>query len=93
MYPLLLKRRNNMTDRNYTGEYANYQGTPAQRKRNDARKAARRKMVAAGKVKINDGNDVDHKNGNPKDNSTKNLRVTTKRTNRSFPRTSTSKKA
>jgi hypothetical protein len=93
MYPLLLKRRNNMTDRNYTGEYANYQGTPAQRKRNDARKAARRKMVAAGKVKRNDGKDVDHKNGNPKDNSTKNLRVTTKRTNRSFPRTSTSKKA
>jgi hypothetical protein len=82
-----------MTDRNYTGEYANYQGTPAQRKRNDARKAARRKMVAAGKVKRNDGKDVDHKNGNPKDNSTKNLRVTTKRINRSFPRTSTSKKA
>ena len=34
--------------RNYTGEYKNYQGTPAQRKRNDARKAARRKMVASG---------------------------------------------
>lgn len=37
--------------RNYTGEYNNYQGTPAQRRRNDARKTARRKMVAAGAVK------------------------------------------
>ena len=81
-----------MSDRNYTGEYANYQGTPAQRQRNDARKAARRKMEAIGKVKRNDGKDVDHKNGNPKDNSTKNLRVTTKKLNRSFPRTSSSKK-
>jgi hypothetical protein len=59
-------------------EYQNYQGTPEQRKRNDARKAARRKMEKAGKVTKGDGKDVDHKNGNPKDNSTKNLRVTTK---------------
>ena len=81
-----------MTDRNYTSEYANYQGTPAQRQRNDARKAARRKMAAIGEVKRNDGKDVDHKNGNPKDNSTKNLRVTTKKLNRSFPRTSSSKR-
>jgi hypothetical protein len=67
-------------------EYQNYQGTPEQRKRNDARKAARRKMEKAGKVTKGDGKDVDHKNGNPKDNSTKNLRVTTKTANRSFPR-------
>tara|TARA_R100001244_G_scaffold121279_2_gene90932 strand:+ start:499 stop:744 length:246 start_codon:yes stop_codon:yes gene_type:complete len=73
--------------RNYTGEYKNYQGTPAQRKRNDARKAARRKMVASGAVKKGDSKDVHHKNGNPKDNSKKNLGVTSKRTNRSFPRT------
>ena len=73
--------------RNYTGEYNNYQGTPAQRRRNDARKAARRKMVAAGAVKKGDKKDVHHKNGNPKDNSKKNLSVTSKRTNRSFPRT------
>ncbi len=69
-------------------EYKNYQGTPAQRKRNDARKAARRKMEAAGKVRKGDGKDVDHKNGNPKDNSKKNLRVVSKKINRSFPRNS-----
>lgn len=78
--------------RNYKKEYDNYQGTPAQRKRNDARKAARRKMEAAGKVRKGDGKDVDHKNGNPKDNSMKNLRVTTKKANRSIPRNSKARK-
>ena len=74
--------------RNYRKEYDNYQGKPEQRKRNDARKAARRKMAAAGKVRKGDGKDVDHKDGNPKNNSSKNLRVTTKKANRSFPRNS-----
>ena len=74
--------------RDYKKEYKAYQGTPEQRKRNDKRKAARRKMEAAGKVRKGDGKDVDHKNGNPKDNSRKNLRVTSKKVNRSFPRNS-----
>lgn len=72
--------------RNYKNEYQAYQGTPEQRRKNDSRKAARRKMEAAGKVKKHDGKDVDHKNGNPKDNSSKNLRVVSKSTNRSYPR-------
>ena len=79
--------------RNYKSEYENYQGTPAQRRRNDARKAARRKMEAAGKVTKGDGKDVDHKNGNPKDNRMSNLRVTSKANNRSIPRNSKSGKA
>lgn len=72
--------------RNYRAEYDNYQGTPAQRRKNDARKAARRKMVAKGKVKLGDGKDVDHKDGNPKNNSDSNLIVKSKSSNRSFPR-------
>jgi hypothetical protein len=72
--------------RNYKNEYQAYQGTPEQRRRNDARKAARRKMEKLGKVRKGDGKDVDHANGNPKDNSTKNLRVKSKTANRSFPR-------
>ena len=78
--------------RNYSGEYNNYQGKPDQRRRNDARKAARRKMVAAGAVKKGDGKDVHHKNGNPKDNSRKNLAITAIKTNRSFPRTTKARK-
>jgi hypothetical protein len=50
------------------------------------RNAARRKMIAAGKVRKGDGKDVAHKNNNPKDNSSGNLAVQSKAKNRSFPR-------
>lgn len=57
-------------------------------KANASRKQARRIMEKKGAVKKGDGKDVDHKNGNPNDNSKKNLRVTSKSKNRSFPRNS-----
>ena len=72
--------------RDYKKEYSNYQGKPAQVKKRASRNSARSAMVKAGKVRKGDGKDVDHKNGNPKDNSKKNLRVTSKKANRSFPR-------
>ena len=51
--------------RNYRKEYDNYQSKPEQRKRNDARKKSRRKMVkAVGKSKLR-GKDIDHKDRNP----------------------------
>ena len=53
---------------------------------NAKRKAARRRLEKEGKVRKGDGKDVDHKNGNPKDNSRKNLRVQSKSDNRSFSR-------
>lgn len=78
--------------RDYSSEYKNYQGTPEQRKKNDMRKAARRKMEAAGKVSKFDGKDVSHRNGNPKDNKMSNLGVSSKAANRSYPRTKSAKK-
>jgi hypothetical protein len=74
--------------RNYKKEYNNYQGTAQQKKNRASRNAARNALKKAGVVKKNDGKDVNHRNGNPKDNSVKNLSVTTKRANRSFPRNS-----
>lgn len=74
--------------RNYRKEYDNYQGTEQQKKNRASRNAARRKLAAGGAVKKGDGKDVNHRNGNPKDNSRKNLSVTTKTANRSFPRNS-----
>lgn len=65
---------------------AKYNSKPEQVKRRTARNAARRKMVAAGKVSKGDGRDVAHKNNNPRDNSKKNLAVQSKKRNRSFPR-------
>lgn len=72
--------------RNYRDEYDKYHGTPEQRRKNDSRKKARRLMEAAGKVRKGDGKDIDHKNGNPLQSHKSNLRVTSKRVNRSFPR-------
>jgi hypothetical protein len=73
--------------RDYKQE-AKYHATPEQKKRRASRNAARREMMADGKVKKYDGKDIDHKNGNPKDNSKSNLRVQSKSQNRSFPRNS-----
>ena len=74
--------------RNYKREYKNYQGTGAQKKRRASRNAARNTLKKVGVVKKGDGKDVNHRNGNPMDNRAKNLSVTTKRANRSFPRNS-----
>ena len=78
--------------RNYKKEYSNYQGTAQQKKNRASRNAARNTLKKAGVVKKGDGKDVNHRNGNPKDNSRKNLQVTTKRANRSFPRNSRAEK-
>ena len=74
--------------RNYKNEYKKYQGTSVQKKNRASRNAARNTLKKAGIVKKGDGKDVNHRNGNPRDNRAKNLSVTTKRTNRSFPRNS-----
>ena len=69
--------------RNYRKEYDNYQGLLEQKKRRAGRNKARRKMTKKlGKNKIN-GKDVDHKDRNPNNNSSKNLRMISKKTNRS----------
>jgi hypothetical protein len=81
-----------MAPRNLKSEYANYHAKPEQRERNNARKRARYDLEKKGVVSKGDGKDVDHVNGNPKDNRPKNLRVVTKTANRSFPRTKTAAK-
>jgi|TARA_R110001583_G_scaffold189313_1_gene352089 hypothetical protein len=79
-------------NRNYKSEYKNYQGKPSQIKRRASRNTARAKMVAGGVAKKNDGKDVAHKNNNPLNNNRKNLKMSTKTSNRSFPRTKTAKR-
>lgn len=72
------------TKRNYKKEYAKYHGTAAYRKRRSLRVLARRKLEKTGKVRKNDGKDVDHKKALSKGgtNSLRNLRVVSRRTNR-----------
>lgn len=73
-----------MEKRNYRKEYDNYHAKPEQRENRSKRVLARRKMEEKGRVHKGDGKDVDHKNGNPKDNSDGNLRVLPKSKNRSM---------
>lgn len=80
------KKHNKSTGRRYDLEYKNYHGKPDQIKKRASRVQARRDMEKAGKVRKGDGKDIDHKNGNPKDNRPSNLRVQSKSQNRSFPR-------
>jgi len=78
--------------RNYRSEYRNYQSKTTQKNSRAGRNAARRKMIAAGKVKKGDGRDVAHRNGNPRDNRKSNLKAVPASKNRSFKRTSTARK-
>lgn len=71
---------------------AKYNSKPEQKKRRAARNAARRAMIKAGKARKGDGKDVGHKNGNPLDNRKGNLRMESKRQNRSYPRTRSARK-
>lgn len=79
----------NKEDRDYKHEYETYQGKPEQIKNRTKRNAARAKLAKAGRVHKGDGNDVDHaiplsKGGG---NLSSNLRVKSKRANRSYKRT------
>lgn len=59
-----------------------YNAKPEQVKNRIARNAARRTMEKLGLVRKGDGKDVDHKNGDPRDNKRGNLQVEPKRKNR-----------
>ena len=68
--------------RDYKSEYANYHSKTKQKKNRAGRNGARRIM----KKKYGNsilGRDVDHKDRNPTNNSTSNLRLQSKSSNRS----------
>ena len=69
--------------RNYRQEYDRYQGQPEQILRRAGRVQSRRDAIKAGKASVGDGKDIHHKDGNPRNNSAKNLRASPKSKNRS----------
>ena len=71
-----------MYKRNLAKEYRDHGGTEEQKKRRAGRNKARREAIKAGKVKKGDGKEIDHKNYNPLDNRPSNLRVVSKKVNR-----------
>lgn len=68
--------------RNYSKEYEEFQGTPEQIKNRSSRNKARRKLTKLKGKKAVAGKDVGHKNNNPLDNSTGNLKLETPSKNR-----------
>jgi hypothetical protein len=78
--------------RNYRKEYDNYHSKEKQKKNRAARNASRAVMKKKGKVSKGDGKDVHHKDGNPKNRKSSNLKVTSMAKNRSFKRTKTARK-
>jgi|TARA_R100000084_G_scaffold106363_1_gene64585 hypothetical protein len=59
-----------------------YQSTPQQKKRRAARNRARRAAIKKFGKQALKGKDIDHKDGNPMNNSTGNLRVMNRKKNR-----------
>ena len=64
-------------------EYREHGSLPEQKKRRASRNAARNAAIKSGRVSKGDGKEIDHIDFNPKNNSPKNLRVVSKKTNRS----------
>ena len=73
--------------RNYRQEYLSQHASPEAKKKRASRNAARAKLMAEGKVRKGDGKDVAHKDNNPLNNSSKNLKVQAASKNRSYART------
>lgn len=78
------KGSNKKTGRDYSYD-KKYQSSPEQKKKRAQRNAARAKMIKAGKAKVGDGKDVDHKKPLKKGGSNRksNLRVVSQKKNRS----------
>ena len=76
------KRNGGKATRNYAKEYANYHSSEKQKKDRAHRNNANRKFKRDGRIAAGDGKDVDHKDGNPRNNSPSNLRAKSKNTNR-----------
>lgn len=76
-----------LEERDYKREYANYHSRPDQIERRSARNSARR--IVKKKTKNEEdivGKDVHHKDNNPLNNDKKNLSVVSQRYNRREPR-------
>ena len=86
------------SSKNYVRNYSmkgegKYDRSPKRMADNRARKKARSLLEKSGAAKRGDGKDVDHKNGNPRDNSPKNLRSVGRAVNRSIKRNKSAGKA
>ena len=63
-------------------EYRKYHASKRMKEERALRNKNRRQAIREGRVKKGDGKHIDHKDGNPRNNSKKNLRVVSAKRNR-----------
>lgn len=68
--------------RNYRHEYLKFQSSTESKRDRASRNKVRRAAERKGIVRKGDGRDIDHVNGNPRDNRKGNLRVVHRSVNR-----------
>ena len=76
------RKYNKSTGRNYESDYKKFQSSPEQIRNRSSRNSARRIKINNGDAEVGDGQDVHHVDGNPQNNKTKNLRMTSPSRNR-----------
>lgn len=76
------KPYNKSTGRNYKRDYDKFQSSEKAKKERASRNKARREAERTGRVHKGDGKDIDHVDGNPLNNTSKNKRVISKTQNR-----------
>ena len=62
--------------RDYKDEYAKFQSSLSQKKDRAHRNKMRRLLMRLKRVSKNDKKDIDHRDGNPRNNSLANIRIT-----------------
>lgn len=75
--------RRKRTEEGNRHEYEKFQSSSKAKAERASRNSARRSAIRSGRVHKGDGLEVDHKNSNARDNSAGNLRVVSRKTNRS----------
>lgn len=68
--------------RDYRAEYLKFQSSTESKRDRASRNKVRREAERGGRVRKGDGKDIDHRNGNPRDNRKGNLRVVHRSVNR-----------
>lgn len=63
-------------------EYEKFQSSAKAKAERASRNSARRSALKSGRVSKGDGKDIDHKDSNPRHNTSSNLRVVSQATNR-----------
>lgn len=80
---MTLKRDARGTLRDYEREYKRFQSSKKAKKDRAARNKARREALREGRVHRGDGKEVHHADSNPRNNNNSNIRVVSRKFNRS----------